>query len=173
MPQRENQFTVYDVLEKKGYFRYNPANRDSIDRENRKPNYQKAEYPKMLYEPEGKQRITVPAEIMTTAFGPRKVGEQREIISKIVNSPEEEAELRAKGWHDLPAKAIAAAQDPERPVPPISSEERTRDLEAEIQALQAELAQSKANEKQLEAASTKPPGAPTPNALAAKLGGQG
>jgi len=150
-----NRRTVYDVMEDSGIFRRNPANADSLA-DNGDPLYQgPVEYPKMLYHPKGEERVLVPGEMLLTRDGqplinhrtqqPVIVGEQKEIIWKMVETPEEEAELVTEGWHTHPALAIAAANDG-RPVPPMGNATRlttmTKDLadkEAELEALKKRL----------------------------------
>lgn len=127
MPRARNQYTVYHLMEHRGVFDENPSNACS-------PEYGgPQEYPKMLYHPEGKERITQAAEVLETPIGPKLVGEQREIISRVVKDAEEEAGLRAEGWHLHPAQAIAARGDEP---PPTAHENQTKQLEAEIARLQ-------------------------------------
>lgn len=104
----DNVFTIYDAMEKKGVFRANPANINS-----RGPNglaiYKKQNYPKMLYHPKGATRVTVPAEVVATAMGPKVLKEHTELINVIVETADEHKRLKAEGWHETPAEAIAAA----------------------------------------------------------------
>ncbi len=105
MPQK-TRFTIYDAMENSGVFASNPANPGSRDNDGNALYVGPVEYPKMLYHPEGEERVTTPAEIVMTPLGARELNEQRELIHKTVNSVEEEAELLASGWHDHPAKAV-------------------------------------------------------------------
>lgn len=139
----DNIFTIYDLMEKKGMFRGNPANVDSIDPNTRQPAYKgPVQFPKMLYHPKGETKVTVPAEIINTPLGPKAVGEQRELIHKIVESAEEEAVLKQLGWLNHPAKSIHAGGGA---APAITSEERIESLEDTIERLRAELADAKAS----------------------------
>lgn len=109
MPGRDSRFTIYDALEKAGYFDKNPANTYARDATTGASLFTGAvEYPKMLYHPLGDQKSIVEAEIMSTPMGAKMVGEQRELIWQIVQNPAEEKALRADGWHDHPAKSIRA-----------------------------------------------------------------
>lgn len=149
---RGNRFTIYDALDKTGYFDKNPANSTAYDKTTGNSTYLgPVQYPKMLYHPLGEEKITVPAELITTPFGPKAVGEQREMLWEIVDSQEKEAELVMEGWHDHPAKAVRARvlafieaspdlseKDREKmlkAVPAMSSEGKIRDLETEIARL--------------------------------------
>jgi len=137
MSYKDNIFTIYDLMEKKGLFRTNPANRDSVDPQTRASLFKgPVQYPKMLYSPKGEYRVTVPAEIIGTPFGAKSVGEQRELVNKIVESPEEEAVLKAMGWLDHPAKSIHAGGGE---APPISSGEQIATLEAQMEELKKQL----------------------------------
>lgn len=139
----DNIFTIYDLMEKAGMFRSNPANIDSIDKATRVSLYKgPVQFPKMLYHPKGETRITVPAEIISTPFGAKMVGEQKELISKIVESAEEEAVLKHLGWHDHPAKAIHAGGGE---APSISSSEQIASLESEMAALKKQLQEALEN----------------------------
>lgn len=142
---RENVHTVYDRMAAKGIFRQNPANRDAIDPLTGQANYQPADFPKMLYHPKGKRRITNPAEMVNTPFGPQRNNEQTELINKIVKN---EAELDAalkEGWHLHPSDAVAAGFSPADieaglQAPPKSAASRMTELEKEIARLHRELA---------------------------------
>lgn len=104
MPQK-TRFTIYDAMEQNGVFASNPANPGARDNDGNNI-HQFAEYPKMLYHPEGEERVVVPAEIVMTPLGPRENNEQKELIHKVVNSSEEEKVLRAEGWLGHPAEAM-------------------------------------------------------------------
>ena len=154
MPRIANRFTVYDIMEAKGVFAANPANPDSRGEDNQPLYKGPVRFPMMFYHPEGEERIRVPAEILTDRNGspvidyetgkPKMVGEQREIITRVANDAAEEAALRAEGWHDHPAKAMAAAG---REVPAVSSDQRIRELEEQMGALQAQLDQAAATKE--------------------------
>lgn len=139
---RQNQFTIYDMMEQRGVFAANPANPQSMSKTGQALYRGPVAFPKMLYHPEGATRISVPAEMISTPFGPQRVNEQRELITLLVNDAEEETKALAAGWHTHPARAIAARIEAEggdmSAVPAMSSETRMRDLEAEIERLKAE-----------------------------------
>lgn len=138
---RRHQFTVYDMMEARGAFDSNPANPHSRGEDNQPLYVGPVPFPKMFYHPLGEERITNPGEVIETLRGPKTVGEMREMIFRLAHDAEEEAELRAEGWHDHPAKALAAAG---KDAPEISPAQKIDDLEAKLAALQAQLA--KANE---------------------------
>lgn len=138
----DHVFSIYHLMEKSGMFSTNPANRDSLGPDRQSLYRGPVEYPKMLYHPEGETRVTVPAEIISTPFGPKQVGEQKELISKIVASPEEEAVLKHLGWLDHPAKSIHAGGGA---APPISSQEQISTLEEQVARLLKELEEAKSN----------------------------
>jgi hypothetical protein len=131
---RAHRFTVYDVMEAQGVFDDNPANSSS-------PDYKgPLEYPRMLYHPEGKERVIQRAEIIATPLGPQKVGEIKELISRAVHDAAEEAEWKGKGWHDHPSAAIAASG---KEAPPTVAVDRVSGLEAQIELLQKQLAEAR------------------------------
>ena len=149
-----HRFTIFDVLEQKGYFEANPANPQSRDKTDGRALYTgPVEYPKMLYHPTGQERVIVPAEVIQTPLGPKEVGEQRELVWQIVDSAAADAEAQAEGWWDHPSKAIRKRvellieanphfSEKERAkllkaIPVMSSDTRIRDLEAEIARLTA------------------------------------
>lgn len=104
---RGHRFTIYDALEKNGYFDANPANTFARDLTTGASLFAgPVEYPKMLFHPEGEERVIVPAEIITTPLGPKAVGEQRELLYQTVHSRAEEDAATAEGWWDHPAKAV-------------------------------------------------------------------
>lgn len=147
---RNQRFTIFDIMEARGDFASNPANPDSRGNENQPLYKGPVPYPRMFYHPEGQERILVPGEVLTGANGapvidwetnrPKIVGEQRELVWKLAQNADEEAQLRAAGWHDHPAKALAAAG---KPVPAVSSDQRIRELEAQAKSLQDQLALAK------------------------------
>jgi hypothetical protein len=144
-----NRFTIYDAMERAGAFDSNPANTFARDKVTGASLYKgPVPYPKMFYHPEGEQNVIVPGEWIQTLRGPQLVGEQKEIIWKIAENPDEEGELRADGWHDHPAKAIRARVEGQiargelpasalKTVPAISSDQRIKDLEAELARITA------------------------------------
>lgn len=166
MPPK-NRFTIYDALERSGYFEKNPANSDSRDQTTGENLYLgPVQYPKMLYHPEGEQRTIVPPEVIVTPFGPKEVNEQRELIWRTVADEEEEQELLFEGWHDHPAKAIRkrveasieALGDDITPlqrkrlmasIPPISSGARIVALESELARVKELLAQQQAMQEEI------------------------
>ena len=137
MARQNKRFTIYDAMEAAGHFDINPANSYAIDPTTKQSIYKRAEHPKMFFHPQGEEKITVPAEEILTPFGPKRIGEQRELIWKVAANKAEEEELRAEGWWDHPADAIGArtGKAPER-----SSDETISKLMAELEAKKAELA---------------------------------
>lgn len=105
MPQK-TRFTIYDAMENSGVFASNPANPGSRDNDGNALYVGPVEYPKMLYHPEGEERITTPAEIVMTPLGARELNEQHELINKTVNNEAEEIAARAEGWLDHPAASV-------------------------------------------------------------------
>lgn len=127
---RHSRYTIFDVMEHRGVFDENPANSTS-------PRFAgPQEYPKMFYHPMGKQRLIQKAEILQTPYGPTKVGEQYELIARVVSSAEEEERARRAGWHDHPAKAIQAGGGN---APAMTAHGRIADLERQLVNLQAQL----------------------------------
>lgn len=101
MPKK-SRYTIYDMMEDKGIFDENTANSAS-------PKYTgPVEFPRMMYHPEGKYKIMVPGEVISTPLGPKMVGQQTELISKTVENIGEQRALVAAGWHFTPAEAITA-----------------------------------------------------------------
>jgi hypothetical protein len=134
-----NRFTIYDMMEQKGVFDENPANVNARDDEGLSI-YQKQDFPKMYYHPEGKTRVTVPAEEVATPFGPKRVGEKSEIIWILAKNQKEADLLEKKGWHDHPAKAIHAGGGE---APPISSAQQISDLETKLKQMERELTEAR------------------------------
>lgn len=127
--RRDKRFTIYDAMESRGDFDLNKANAGS-------PEYKGPEmFPKMFYHPEGAQRVIVPGEIIITPLGPKKLGEQLELIYQVASNKSEADALRKQGWHDHPSKAVAASG---KEAPPVSPDQRIQDLEAEIARMKAE-----------------------------------
>lgn len=125
---RANRFTVFDVMEGKGVFEENPANATSARYTG------PVQYPRMLFHPKGEMRITQKAEVVRLADqSVERVGEQKELLHKIVHSEEEEKEALAEGWHTHPDKSIVAGGG--KAVLPDDKIER---MEAEIRKLTAE-----------------------------------
>ncbi len=141
MARQARRFTIYDAMEDKGVFEANPANVDSRDHEGASLYRGPVAYPKMLYHPEGEMRISVPGTVESTPWGPKEFGEQRELITRTVNSKAEEDAFIKQGWHTHPAKALVASGALS---PPVSSDERVLDLEAQMEKMKAELAEAKA-----------------------------
>lgn len=160
-----HRFTIYDVMENKGYFSANPANPNARDKTDGHSLYSgPVEFPKMLYHPNGEERILVPAEILTTPLGPKLVGEQRELVSMTVQNSEEEAAALADGWWDHPSKAIRrrvelaieanpGLSEKERQkmlqaVPMMSSDTRILELEKELARLTGQMDAERAQREQ-------------------------
>lgn len=103
MAKGNKRFTVFDMMEAKGDFESNAANAHSDQYKGPVP------YPKMFYHPKGEERITQRADIVVTPLGAERHNEKRELIWRVANTPGEEQDLRAAGWHDHPTKAMKAA----------------------------------------------------------------
>lgn len=136
MPPR-NRFTIYDVMEQNGVFERNPANASSRSSEGMSLFQGPVQYPKMLYHPQGAEQILVPAEIIMTPMGPKAVGEQRQLVHKVANNAQEEADLRAEGWHSHPSGSLRAAG---KDAPATGAEEQIASLERQLKELQEERA---------------------------------
>jgi len=137
MARAAKRFTIYDMMEEKGAFEINPANQDSRDPETNASLYKgPVQYPKMLYSPDGDKRIVVPAEIIVTPMGPKAVNEQRELVHVIVADEAEEKKYLALGWHNHPAKSLAAGG---KAAPAMSSDSVISDQQAKIAELQLQL----------------------------------
>lgn len=147
MPGRDNRFTIYDALEKAGFFDKNPANSYARDQTTGANLYKgPVEFPKMLYHPEGDRRVVVQAELVSTPFGPKALGEQSELIWQIAENEEQERALLAEGWKDHPAKSIRVRIEKLiasgelttaalKTIPQMGSDQRIKDLEAELARL--------------------------------------
>lgn len=135
MSRRPQRFTIYDVLEQNGYFEANPANADSRDSENTPLYTGPVEFPKMLYHPEGTMEVTVPGETIMTPIGPKLVGQQKQLIHRIVRSAAEEAALLDEGWHQHPKNSLRASAGLAPEVTPL---DQIAALQAQIQELQFE-----------------------------------
>lgn len=143
MPQfgnRSNRMTIYDLMDAKGVFAANPANAGAMSADDGHSLYVgPVEYPKMLYHPDGEQEVLVPERTEPTPTGPVKVPAQLAMKYKVVKDETEEEELRAAGWHDHPADALAARGEV---APAKSSDQRIKSLEAEIERLKKKAAPS-------------------------------
>jgi hypothetical protein len=141
---RNKRFTIYDAMEASGAFDRNPANQTARDDVSGESLYNgPIEYPKTFYSPKGETKITVPGEMVQTLEGVKLRSQQKELITAIAKNADEEAALRAEGWHDHPAKAIHAGGGE---APPTSSVDRIAQLEAELARLQGDvLRQATAN----------------------------
>lgn len=118
------------------------------------PAYQYHEYPKVMYHPEGKTKVTEPGIIVRDAQGvarigpdgtPMMVGQRVEIETIIVDNAEEEKIAKTNGWHANPetAKAFAEAKRTGEPVqmPTLARPTREQELERELAEAKAQLAQ--------------------------------
>ena len=148
----KNRFSIFDAMENAGRFSSNPANSGARDHEGKALYSGPVEFPRMVYDPKGKTRVTVPGTVEMTPYGPKEFGEQREIIWKMVSSQAEMNEALASGWHDHPAKAISASNEQEtadaalqgrnpvlQEVPKISSAETISDLQEQLRKAQEAL----------------------------------
>jgi hypothetical protein len=105
-PARGKRFTIFDMMDEKGAFDSNPANPSSRDSEGAALYSGPVEFPKMLYSPKGEYKIINPGEWIDTPRGVQLIGEQKELISMIVNSKKEETVALADGWFDHPSDSI-------------------------------------------------------------------
>lgn len=137
MARRDKRFTIYDMMESRGDFDLNKANATSPDYAGPQP------YPRLFYHPSGEMRIINPGEIIVTPLGPKKLGEQREMIWQQANNKAEADALRAAGWHDHPAKAIAAGGGE---APPVSADDRIKDLEEQIAQMRSQANDARAKQ---------------------------
>ena len=127
-------FGIYHMMEERGVFDQNKNNAQS-------PGYVRAEYPKMLFHPKGKEHIVFAGISEVSPDGRTKlVGQQTEIVNRIVASKAEEDEWLAKGWLTHPADAMRAAG---KDAPATSSQARIDDLETQMARLREELVQAK------------------------------
>lgn len=103
----KNRFSIYDAMENAEFFSSNPANpgaKSKVDQSD--ISEWPIQYPKMLYHPEGEERVTVPAELVLRAGQYVPQNEQKELIHLVVNNQAENDAAVAEGWHDHPAKAV-------------------------------------------------------------------
>lgn len=135
-------FTIYHAMEAQGVFDANVANRDSVN-DAGQPTYRgPQEYPKILYHPDGELRVTKePQEIMTRNGDPfqpaRFTAAVTEIIWVEVGTRQQEAAMRAEGWHDHPAKAIGKRDGADK-APPMGADYVIKDLQAASRQTSAE-----------------------------------
>ena len=129
------RYTVYDIMQAKGVFERNPANPGARAPDGSPLYSGPVMYPKMVYHPEGKERVVVQPEIISTPLGPKAIGEQRELIYKIVNNEAEEEQALAEGWHSHPSASIAASG---KAAPPTGADQTIADLKRQIEKLQAQ-----------------------------------
>ena len=135
---RSNQrMTIYDVMEAQGKFASNPANAQSINADTGEVLYQgPVEYPKMLYHPEGEKRMVEAERMEPSALGPQRIPAKYELIYQIVENAEDDARLRAAGWHEHPSDAIAASGEA---APPTTHFSTTDAIKKELERLQKQL----------------------------------
>lgn len=150
---RENIHTVYDRMAAKGMFSANPANEGSRDPNTGESLYKgPIQFPKMLYHPEGKKRVTSPSVTVPGPAGPVVVPAQHEIINKIVNNKAELKEALDAGWHEHPADAFwAGLSEDERELverPAKSATSRINTLEQKLAEMEKELANARAGKIQ-------------------------
>lgn len=131
------RFTVYDVLESKGYFKKNPANLGAQTEDGAALYSGPVQYPKMVYHPRGEERILQEGEVINTPLGPKLIMQQRELIWRIVNNREEEAEALRLGWHSHPAEAMRAAG---KEAPETGADQVIAELKRKIAELEAQKA---------------------------------
>jgi len=133
-----NRYTVFDVMEKRGDFRKNPANIGSQSDDGESLYSGPIQYPKMLFHPQGEEEIIYQGDVINTPYGPQKIMEQRAIIHKIAHNQAEEEALIAEGWHQHPAEAMVAAG---KEAPATGADRVIADLQKKIAALEAQRTQ--------------------------------
>lgn len=149
------QNTIYGVMERRGVFASNPANVGATSEDGQNLYLGPQPYPKMLYHPQGEMRVLVRGELVKDVAGDvHLVGQQTEIIHRVVANRKEHEELRKLGWHDHPAKALEAraALHPSEGIviPQISAGARIGSLEDENALLKRQLAALQAKMEQRE-----------------------
>lgn len=137
----QKRFSIFDLMESKGYFKQNPANKDAVT-EHGTPLYRGPQkYPKMMYHPTGEENVVVPSRKEMTPFGVQETRAVTEVKYTIVyNRGDEEAAL-SDGWHFHPADALKAGG---KPYPARTSDVRVVDLEEELALKNRELAELRA-----------------------------
>jgi hypothetical protein len=145
-PQRRQidlRGTPYHRMNEAGWFSGNPANVGSQNEDGSPAYHGPIPYPKMLYHPEGLFRVTNPGQKVRDVDGSVMViGQQEELVNRVVANAKEHRAALAEGWHETPAQALAAGNalgKYQRQVPVSTSAERIASLEAQIALLQAEL----------------------------------
>lgn len=175
MPRtRSRRFTIYDRMDEAGMFDSNPAN-TFAQAPTGEPLYKgPIQYPKMFYHPTGAKRVVEPERVEPTPTGPVRVPARYEMISQAAANAEEEETLRASGWHDHPADAIAAGGGT---APPKGTDDEIARLRRQIAELQAQADAQAARQALKPGPEAKPPvggkstGDTAPgNSLAARLG---
>ena len=146
---RENIHTVYDRMRAKGMFSSNPANEGSRDPNTGESLYKgPVPFPKMLYHPQGKKRVTSPEVVVPGPAGATTVPAQYEIINKIVQNKAEYEEALKAGWQEHPADSFwAGLSEEERQYvekPAKSAQTRINSLEQQLEDMRKELAAAKA-----------------------------
>lgn len=164
-----HRFTVYDALAVRGEFAKNPANRDAKDQFGRGA-YVPTVYPKMFYHPTGEETIVQRAEMISTPFGPKEVGEIKKIISKTAQNESEAQELLSAGWHDHPAKALRAGGKKAPDMMPKGGVEKLRKQKEELERMIAEAeAEAASGGGEASASASLTPRAPKGSAVIATL----
>lgn len=149
MPRQAKTFTIFDVMDRKGYFDSNPANAQATSADGQPLYLGPVKYPMMLYHPEGLEQVSVPGTWEQTPNGTQYLGEKKEIIFQLVENEADELKLRSEGWHEHPAQAIAAAQELDPlafkglPAPPMAAKGQIDKLQQQIKELQAQIDKTK------------------------------
>lgn len=137
----QKRFSIFDLMESKGYFKQNSANKDAVT-EHGTPLYRGPQkFPMMLYHPIGEEQIIIPSKKEMTPFGPQETRAVTEVKYTVVHNGEEERQALAQGWHKHPADALKAGG---KPYPARTSEVRVVDLEEELALKTRELAELRA-----------------------------
>lgn len=135
------RYTIFDMMEERGIFALNPANPGARTEQGENLYSGPVEFPKMLYHPKGETRVVDPGEVLETPLGAKVVNVKTEMVSQVVTSTEQEAALRAEGWHDHPGFAVKAATGK---APPMGMQYDVAALEKRIAELQGQIVKQQA-----------------------------
>ena len=147
MARKPTVYSVFHRMDENGVFEANPANAGARDVNGLSLYKGPVEFPKMLYHPEGKFRVVNEGIVQTD---PRtnmplrdeqgnviRTGRIEEVINQVVETPEQEADLLAQGWHKTPAEALRKASHPGVKAPEKTPLELAMEEIAQLKALVA------------------------------------
>ena len=147
-PRNKNKvYSVYHRMAEEGVFDENPANPSAVNPDGISIYKGPVEYPKMLFHPKGEYHVinqgiaaTDPRTNMPIKDEngkPIRLGEVRDMINRVVNTPEEEAALIAEGWHRTPGDALRCAPPGSTPykAPEMTPLEKAQKEIADLKAL--------------------------------------